>query len=128
MMEADENETPNEERTMYHGSRHDSLSFFPAICFTADRDAAAAYGANVSEVTIDRSRLTIQTVEMTADELRAAIDDQEWPCDRTADIAAAIAEGYDAVAYVDCDEHGTTHDCLRILTADAFAAAVAIVR
>lgn len=65
------------------------------------------------------------SVEMTDEEMREAIDNQEWPCDRQADIYAAIADGYDAVAYVDCDEFGQEHDCLRILTAEAFAAVVA---
>jgi hypothetical protein len=111
---------------MYNGSRSENLEFYPAICFTDSRSSAAAYGQHIHSVSIDRSKLQIKTVEMTAEEMRAAIDDQEWPCDRAADIAATIAEGYDAVAYTDCDEHGQEHDCLRILTAAAFAAAVTV--
>ena len=110
--------------THYHGSRHESLRFFPAICFTADRGSAANYGEHVHAVEIARDRLRVMAVEMTDDELREAIDDQEWPCDRDDDIAAAIADGYDAVAYVDVDERGAVHDCIRILTREAFLSAV----
>jgi hypothetical protein len=112
--------------TMYNGSRNKELNFYPAICFTESESAARAYGSFLAEVEIDRSKLSVKTVEMTEDELRAAIDDQEWPCDRQADIDAAIADGYDAVAYVDCDECGQRHDCIRILTEDAFARCVEV--
>jgi hypothetical protein len=109
---------------MYHGSRNAELSFFPAICFTESQSAAAAYGPHVHCVEIDRGALNILSIEMTAEELRQAIDDQEWPCDRQRDIDKRIAEGYTAVQYTDCDERGQSHDCIRILTAEAFAAAV----
>jgi hypothetical protein len=117
----------NTGKAMYHGSRNESFSFFPAICFTESQSAAAAYGGNVTEVEIDRSKLNILAIEMTAEELRDAIDSQEWPCDRQRDIDARIAEGYTAVAYTDCDENGQAHDCIRILAAEAFAAAVKVV-
>lgn len=109
---------------MYHGSRNSELSFFPAICFTACSRSAAAYGPHVHSVEIDETALSILSIEMDDEQLRDAIDNQEWPCDRQADIDARIAEGYTAVSYSDVDECGQTHDCLRILTADAFAAAV----
>ena len=112
---------------MYNGSRNKTLAFYPAICFTCSESAAEAYGPHIAAVEIDRSKLTIKTVEMTAEEMREAIDEQEWPCDRKADITAAIAAGYDAVAYTDCDEHGQTHDCIRILTQAAYDAAVSVV-
>ena len=112
---------------MYHGSRNETIEFFPAICFTESQSAAAAYGSFVYEAEVDRSKLKIKTVEMTEEELRESIDDQEWPCDRAKDIAATIAAGYDAVAYQDCDERGQMHDCLRILTPEAWAAAVRII-
>jgi hypothetical protein len=111
---------------MYHGSRNETLEFFPAICFTESQSAAAAYGPHLHTVVIDESKLNIMSVEMTDDELRDAIDDQEWPCDRQSDIDAAIEAGYDAVAYTDCDERGQSHGCLRILTADAFARSVTV--
>ena len=111
-------------RTMYHGTQSNELNFFPAICFTESQSAASAYGPNVFQVAIDRSKLNILVVEITAEEMREAIDNQEWPCDRQADINARIAEGYDAVSYVDCDERGQEHDCLRILTESAYRAAV----
>lgn len=114
--------------TYYHGKRNTELNFRSGICFTSDRDAAAAYGPNVFEVEIDRSKLNIKTIEMTDEELRDAIDDQEWPCDRESDRQATIAAGYDAVEYQDVDERGQMHDCLRILTAEAFEAAVRIVQ
>ena len=107
---------------MFHGSRNMTLEFFPAICFTDSYTSAAAYGPHVHMVDVDRSKLRIKTIEMTEEQLRLAIDDQEWPCDRAKDIAATIAEGYDAVAYQDCDQDGQTHDCLRLLTAEAFDA------
>ena len=111
---------------MYHGNRG-KFGFFPAICFTASESAAAAYGDTITEVEIDRSKLNILVIEMDDAEMREAIDNQEWPCDRDSDIAARIAEGYTAVAYVDCDERGQQHDCLRVLTVDAFADAVSVV-
>lgn len=111
---------------MYHGSRNAELSFFPAICFTESESAASAYGPHLHTVEINRSVLNILTVEMTREEFREAIDNQEWPCDRAADIAKRIAEGYTAVAYTDCDENGQAHDCIRILTAEAFSAAVSV--
>jgi hypothetical protein len=111
---------------MYHGSRNAEFGFFPAICFTSSESVASAYGSHVTAVTIDSSKLTVLVVEMAADELRSAIDNQEWPCDRNSDIAARIAEGYTAVRYVDCDERGQSHDCIRVLTAEAFAAAVSV--
>lgn len=114
--------------TYYHGKRNTELNFRSGICFTSDRSSAAAYGPNVFEVEIDRSKLTIKTVEMTDEELREAIDDQEWPCDRESDRQAAIAAGYDAVEYQDVDERGQMHDCLRILTAEAFEVSVKIVQ
>jgi len=107
---------------MFHGSRNETLEFFPGICFTDSYISAATYGPHVHMVDIDRSKLRIKSIEMTEEQLREAIDDQEWPCDRDADIAATIAEGYDAVAYEDCDERGQTHDCLRLLTVEAFDA------
>ena len=110
--------------TMHHGSRNSTLEFYPGICFTASKSAAETYGNHLHTVSIDRSKLSVMTVEMDADELRDAIDNQEWPCDRNSEIESAIAAGYDAVEYTDCDERGQTHDCLRILTAAAFAAAV----
>ena len=114
-------------RTMYHGSRNAELSFFPAICFTESESAASAYGPHIHTVEINRSVLNILTVEMTREEFRKTIDNQEWPCDRAADIAKRITEGYTAVAYTDCDENGTSHDCIRILTADAFAEALGVI-
>lgn len=112
--------------TMYNGSRNADLGFYPAICFTESQSAAGAYGEYVAAVSIDRSKLNVMTVEMTAEEMREAIDDQEWPCDRQSDIDAAIAVGYDAVAYTDCDECGQEHDCIRILTQAAYDAAVSV--
>ena len=109
---------------MYHGSRSGSLGFFPAICFTESAEAAQSYGPHLHCREIDYSRLHIMRVAMTDEEFREAVDSQEWPCDRQRDIDAAIAAGYDAVAYTDCDERGQSHDCIRILTAEAFALAV----
>lgn len=108
----------------YNGSRNKSLVFYAGICFTECEQSAAAYGEHVAAVEIDRSRLSIQTIAMTEDELQQAIDDQEWPCDRQRDIDAAIAAGYDAVKFADCDERGQMHDCIRILTQAAWDAAV----
>lgn len=116
----------NKGTEMYHGSRNAELSFFPAICFTESESAASAYGPHIHSVEINRGALNILTVEMTSEEFREAIDNQEWPCDRQRDIDARIAEGYTAVAYTDCDENGQAHDCIRILTAEAFAAAVSV--
>lgn len=110
--------------SMYNGSRNEALGFYPAICFTESESAAKAYGPYLHTVRIDESKLSVKTVEMTEEEFRDAIDSQEWPCDRQADIDAAIADGYDAVAYTDCDERGQVHGCIRILTAGAFARAV----
>lgn len=107
-------------KTMYNGSRNAELSFYPAVCFTDSESAASAYGPHLHAVKINRSSLNILTVEMTRDELREAIDNQEWPCDRAADIEKRIAEGYTAVAYTDCDENGQEHSCIRILTQEAF--------
>lgn len=111
---------------MYHGSQNETLSFYPAICFTESESAAQAYGPYVHAVTIDRSKLVVNSIEMTDEEFRDAIDSQEWPCDRKSDIAATISAGYDAVTYTDCDERGQSHDCIRILTEDAFSAAVSV--
>ena len=111
---------------MYHGSNNGSFSFFPGICFTSSEFAAAVYGDNVTSVRIDRDALAVQTIDMTAAELRDAIDAQEWPCDRQRDIDAAIAAGFNAVAYTDCDAAGQTHDCLRLLTSAGFDAAVSV--
>jgi hypothetical protein len=112
---------------MHHGSRNAELSFFPAICFTESESAASAYGPYLHSVDINRSALNILTVEMTGEAFREAIDSQEWPCDRDAEIVQKIAEGYTAVAYTDCDENGTSHDCMRILTPEAFAEAVTVI-
>ena len=108
---------------MYHGSRQPSPEFVPGFCLTEDADAAFRYGRHVTQYDLDESRLTVKTIEMTDAEMRTAIDDQEWPCDRAKDIAATIAEGYDAVRYLDCDENGRTHSCLRILTSVVFEGA-----
>lgn len=110
--------------TMYNGSRNAELKFYPAICFTESEESAQAYGMHVHAVDIDSSLLNVMAVKMTDEEMRAAIDEQRWPCDCQSDIDSAIAAGYDAVAYTDCDERGYAHDCLRILTAEAFARAV----
>ena len=110
----------------YHGKRSTELTFRSGICFTSDRYSAATYGPNVFEAEIDRSKLKIETVEMTDEELREAMDDQEWPCDREFEREATIAAGYDAVEYQDVDERGQVHDCLRILTAEAFEASVRV--
>lgn len=110
----------------YNGSRNESLAFFPGICFTKCEQSAAAYGEHIAAVEIDRSRLLIQAITMTGDELQQAIDNQEWPCDRQRDIDAAIAAGHDAVQFTDCDERGQTHDCIRILTQAAWDAAVSV--
>ena len=119
--------TGHEEMMMMHnGSRNATLGFYPAICFTESESAARAYGPHLHSVEIDRDKLNVMTVEMTEEEFRDAIDNQEWPCDRQADIDAAIAAGYDAVAYTDCDECGQSHGCVRILTADAFAKSVSL--
>jgi len=111
---------------MYNGSMNETLSFYSGICFTDSCDSAAAYGDYVSEVEIDTEQLNILHVEMTDEEMRNAIDDQEWPCDRQSDRDAAVAQGYDAVSYSDCDERGATHDCLRILSIEAFSRSVKI--
>ena len=108
----------------YNGSRNESLAFFTGICFTECEHSAAAYGNHIAAVEIDSSRLSIQTITMTDEEMQQAIDDQEWPCDRQKDIDAAIAAGYDAVKFADCDERGHAHDCIRILTQAAWDAAV----
>ncbi len=113
-------------QAMYHGSRNSELSFFPAICFTSCSHSAASYGSHLHAVEIDETALSIRTIEMSEEELRDAIDNQEWPCDRQSEIDTHIAAGYDAVRYSDVDECGQSHDCLRILTAAAFAAAVSI--
>jgi hypothetical protein len=112
--------------TMYNGSRNETLGFYPAICFTESESAASAYGQHLHTVEIDESKLNVMTVKMTEEEFRDAIDNQEWPCDRQSDIDAAIAAGYDAVAYTDCDERGQSHGCIRILTESAWVAAVSI--
>lgn len=109
---------------MYHGTRQSNLEFYPAICFTIDETSAAAYGHHVHEVDIDDSHLTILDVEMDEAELRYAIDNQEWPCDQQADIDKHIAEGYTAVRYIDVDENGQMHDCIRILTRQAYLLSV----
>ena len=111
---------------MYHGSQNSELNFFSGICFTESAESAAAYGGNVTSVSIDETALRILRIEMSDVELRDAIGNQEWPCDRQRDIDAAIAAGHTAVAYTDCDENGRQHNCLRILTSDAFAAAVVV--
>lgn len=108
--------------TYYHGSRSETLEFYAGICLTQCDASASAYGEHLHEVDIDISRLNILRVDMTDDELREAIDSQEWPCDTYDEIDAAIDAGYDAVAYTDVDERGRLHDCLRILTEDAFSA------
>lgn len=108
----------------YHGSRNAELSFYPGICFTVSQASAAEYGDYVHVVSIDVSALRVKRIEMTAEEMRNAIDNQSWPCDKKKEIVATIAEGYDAVSYLDCDASGRVHDCIRILTASAFAAAV----
>ena len=113
--------------TYYNGSRNEALAFFSGICFTECEQSAATYGEHVAAVKIDRSRLSMQTITMTDDELEQAIDNQEWPCDRQRDIDAAIAAGYDAVQFADCDERGQTHGCVRILTQAAWNAAVSVV-
>lgn len=109
---------------MYNGSRNAELNFYPAICFTESESAAQAYGPHLHTVMIDESLLNVMSVEMTDEEMREAIDNQDWPCDTQKGIEAAIAAGYDAVAYTDCDERGQAHGCLRILTAEAFAKSV----
>lgn len=111
---------------MYHGSRNETIEFFPAICLTSSRDSAESYGDYLHEVEVDESQLTVLVVEMTDAELREAIDSQEWPCDRDSEIESAIASGHDAVSYRDVDEDGTMHDCIRILTADAWTRACRI--
>ncbi len=113
--------------THYNGSRNETLAFYPGICFTECADAAAAYGEHIAAVEIDCSRLSVQVIAMTDDEMQDAIDNQEWPCDRQRDIDAAIAAGHDAVSFRDCDERGQAHDCIRILTQAAWDAAVAAV-
>lgn len=110
--------------THYNGSRNESLAFFAGICFTDCEHSAAAYGPHVAAVEIDHNNLSVLTVTMTDDEMQQAIDDQEWPCDRQRDIDAAIAAGYNAVQFRDCDERGQTHNCIRILTQAAWDAAV----
>ena len=110
---------------MYHGSQNSELNFFSGICFTESAESAAAYG-DVTSVSIDETALRILRIEMSDVELRDAIDNQEWPCDRQRDIDAAVAAGHTAVAYTDCDENGRQHNCLRILTSDAFADAVVV--
>ena len=111
---------------MHHGSKNSKLEFFPGICFTESAESAAAYGGNVTSVSIDETALRILRIEMSDVELRDAIDNQEWPCNRQRDIDTAVAAGHTAVAYTDCDENGRQHNCLRILTSDAFAAAVVV--
>jgi hypothetical protein len=93
---------------MHHGSQNSKLEFFPGICFTESAESAAAYGGNVTSVSIDETALRILRVEMSDVELRDAIDNQEWPCDRQRDIDAAVAAGHTAVAYTDCDRKRTT--------------------
>ena len=110
--------------THYHGSRNASLVFFSGICFTESESSAAQYGQYVHGVTINATKLRVKRIEMTAEEMRIAIDSQKWPCDSRKEIAATIADGYDAVSYVDCDASGRTHDCIRILTDEAYSAAV----
>jgi hypothetical protein len=110
------NQEGSETMTYYHGTRSSELTFRPAICFTSYESNAAAYGDNVFAVEIDRSKLNVCKIEMTDEELREAIDDQEWPCDRASDVERYIADGYDAVEYLDVDQYGDTHDCIRILT------------
>jgi len=111
---------------MYHGSRDATLDYYPAICLTDDRESAEAYGEHLHTVTVDRSALCILKISMTREELREAIDDNEWPCDRDADIARYVADGYDAVEYMDVDQYGGMHTCLRILTAAAWQSAVEV--
>ena len=126
-MQRETQTTKGNTMSYYNGSRNESLAFFPGICFTECEQSAASYGPNVAAVAIDRSRLSVQTIVMTEEELQIAVDEQEWPCDRQRDIDAAIAAGYDAVAFSDCDERGQTHDCIRILTQAAWDAAVSAV-
>ena len=111
--------------THYHGSRNDSLVFFPGICFTVSESSAAQYGQYVHGVAIDVSKLRVKRIEMTTEEMRIAIDSQKWPCDTRKEITSTIADGYDAVSYLDCDAAGQMHDCIRVLTSDAFANCVA---
>lgn len=111
---------------MYHGSREE-FKFFPAICFTDSFDSASSYGDTITEVEIDESKLSILEIELSSEQIRECWDDNEWPCDRQKDVEQRIAEGYGAVRYSDADESGCEHDCIRILTADAFAKAVTVV-
>lgn len=104
--------------TLYHGTRNETLTLHPGLCL-ADREGSAyAYGRNVHEVGLDTSDLTIREMDITQD----MIDAQDFPADTDAEVAALLAEGVDAIRYIDMDPNGGTHQTVRLLSARALAA------
>ena len=106
--------------TFYHGTRNNAVTIHVGLCVTTDEAAARRYGrcGLVAELVIDTASLRILSVGVS----REDIDANNWPGDTAASAAAIVANGYDAVEYVDMDCDGNTHPTLRLLTPAAVAA------
>lgn len=121
--------------TAHHGTRHADLPRHPGLCLVIGGDsyqAASEYARaatdrtadrTVFEVVVDLAGLTIETVECNP---RECWDRNEWPCDRTEDVAAMLARGVDAVRFTDATVTGRKHDTLRLLSDRALAAIGAV--
>jgi hypothetical protein len=108
--------------TYYHGSQGDFRTF-PGICFTSDDGSAQSYGGILTTIEIDLDELSVKHIELSDDDVRECLDENEWPCDRQSQIDTLIKQGVDAITYRDADESGDTHNCLRLLSAKALTAA-----
>lgn len=106
--------------TYFRGTKSSTPSPRIGWCLTTDEDAAAKYarGAQVFAFSFNDSGLVVVDVEVSREDM----DENNWPGDTVASIAALVAQGYDAVTYLDMDESGRTHPTLRLLTPAAVAA------
>ena len=108
----------------FHGTRNDEFAAHTGLCVTTDADAARRYGRNgiMVELEIATCNLRILAAQVS----REDIDANNWPGDTAASIAALVAQGYDAVTYLDMDGDGHAHPTLRLLTPAAVAAVTVV--
>ena len=106
--------------TLYHGShRGPDWQIHNGVCLTDRESVAEAYAGrqNIWEVEIDLDSLNVEHVD------GYDRDTNDAPADSEAYRAAKVAEGVDVLIYGDEDGRGVAHDCIRLISDRAVAAA-----
>ena len=92
---------------LFHGTNNSSLVLHAGLCLTDDRRIAAEYGANVHEVEVSGTILSVAVS-------REDRDNMIYPGDRKIELAAWAAAGWAMVRYEDETANGSQHTTWRL--------------